>query len=123
MAGKGPSIIETRREEIFPILTAAEIDRLRRFGDVHSYARSEHLLKAGAASPGMFVILSGEVAVTLRDALGHTAPLVNYAPGFFMAELGTLSGSPALADAVAQTAVEALIIPTARIRDIMVGEA
>ena len=25
MAGKGPSIIETRREEIFPILTAAEI--------------------------------------------------------------------------------------------------
>ena len=123
MAGKGPSIIETRREEIFPILTAAEIDRLRRFGDVRAYARSEHLLKAGAASPGMFVILSGEVAVTLRDALGHTAPLVNYAPGFFMAELGTLSGSPALVDAVARTAVEALVIPTVRIRDLMVGEA
>lgn len=123
MAGDGFSIIDTRREQIFPILTTAEIARLRRFGDLRSYAKSEPLLKAGHAIPGMFVILSGEVAVTLRDALGHTAPLINYAPGFFMGELGSLSGSPALVDAVAQTQVEALVIASARIRDLMVGEA
>lgn len=123
MAGEGPSIIEARREQIFPILTAAEIRRLRRFGDVRTYAKSEHLLKAGEPIPGMFVILSGEVAVILRDALGHTAPLINYAPGFFMGELGSLSGSPSLVDAEARTQVEALVIPTARIRDLMVGEA
>lgn len=105
------------------MLTAAEITRLQRFGDVRAYAKSEQLLKAGEAIPGMFVILSGEVAVTLRDALGHTAPLINYAPGFFMGELGSLSGSPALVDAVARTDVEALVIPSARIRDLMVGEA
>jgi thioredoxin reductase (NADPH) len=123
MAGELPSIIEARREQMFPMLTAAEIDRLRRFGDVRTYAKSEYLLKAGAAIPGMFVILSGEIAVILRDALGHTAPLINYAPGFFMGELGALSGSPALVDAVAQTQVEALVIPAGRIRDLMVGEA
>ena len=123
MAGEGPSIIDTRREQIFPILTTAEVDRLRRFGDVRSFAKSEHLLKAGEPMPGMFVILAGEVAVNLRDALGHTAPLINYAPGFFMAELGSLSGGPSLVDAVAQSPVEALVIPTARIRDLMVGEA
>ena len=123
MAGEGPSIFETRREQIFPVLTAAEIARLRRFGDLHAYARSEQLLKAGEAIPGMFVILSGEVAVTLRDGLGHTTPLINYAPGFFMGELGSLSGSPSLVDAVAGSRVEALVIPTARIRDLMVGEA
>ena len=123
MAGEIPSIVETRREQMFPLLTAAEIDRLRRFGDVHSYGRSGYLLKAGEPTPGMFVVLSGEIAVILRDALGHTTPLINYAPGFFMAELGMLSGSPALVDAVAQTNVEALVIPAARIRDLMVGEA
>lgn len=123
MAREGPSIIEARREQIFPILTAAEINRLRRFGNVRTYAESEPLLKAGEPIPGMFVILSGEVAVTLRDALGHTAPLINYASGFFMGELGSLSGSPALVDAVARTRVEALVIPSARIRDLMVGEA
>ena len=123
MAGEGPSIIETRREQIFPVLTAAEITRLRRFGDVRVYAKSEQLLKAGEAIPGMFVILSGEVAVTLRDALGHTQPLINYAPGFFMGELGSLSGGPSLVDALARTEVQALVIPTARIRDLMVGEA
>ena len=123
MAGEGPSIIDTRREQIFPILTTAEVDRLRRFGEVRSFAKSEHLLKAGEPMPGMFVILAGEVAVNLRDALGHTAPLINYAPGFFMAELGSLSGGPSLVDAVARSPVESLVIPTARIRDLMVGEA
>jgi hypothetical protein len=36
MAGELPSIIEARREQMFPMLTAAEIDRFRRFGDVQS---------------------------------------------------------------------------------------
>ncbi len=116
-------MVETRREQMFPMLTAAEVDRVRRFGDVRTYGKSEYLLKAGEATPGMFVILSGEIAVNLRDALGHSTPLINYAPGFFMAELGALSGGPALVDAIAQTPVEALLIPSGRIRDLMVGEA
>ena len=123
MAVARPSVLETRREQVFPVLTTPEINRLRRFGDVRVYEKSQNLLKAGEPIPGMFVILVGEVAVTLRDALGHTEPLINYAPGFFMGELGSLSGNPALVDAVAQTRVEALVIPSVRIRELMVGEA
>src|SRR5262249_62249790 len=33
-----PSTLETRRDQIFPTLTAAEIQRLQRYGSVRSYA-------------------------------------------------------------------------------------
>jgi thioredoxin reductase (NADPH) len=123
MPDSAPSIIETRREQVFPTLTSADLERLRRFGSVRSYAAGEYLAKTGTVSPGMFVILSGEVAVTQRDALGHESPVVIHTAGSFLAEIAVLSGSPALVDGVARTGVETLLIPTPRIRDVMVGEA
>lgn len=117
------SIADSRRDQVFPVLSAAEIDRLRRFGEVRNYAPADRLLTAGMTGPGMFVILSGEVAVILRDAFGHETPLVTYGRGSFMAELGVLSGAPSFTDGVAQTAVEAIVIPMPRIRDVMIGEA
>ena len=47
----------------------------------------------------MFVILSGEVAVTQHNVLGHNQPIVTHGPGSFMGELAQLSGRPALVDA------------------------
>ena len=32
-----PSIIDTRRHQMFPTLEPAEIERVRRFGEVRSY--------------------------------------------------------------------------------------
>ncbi|HEY8697071.1 MAG TPA: cyclic nucleotide-binding domain-containing protein, partial [Rhizomicrobium sp.] len=123
MASETPSIIETRRAQMFPTLNASEIERLRRFGTQHSYPAGAYLSKAGEVSPGMFVILSGEVEVTQRDPLGHEAPIVSYGPGSFMAELAVLSGNPALVDGVAQSPVEAIVIPTPKLRQLMVEEA
>lgn len=71
----------------------------------------------------MFVILSGQVAVTLRDGLGRRHPLVEQGPGHFLAEAGQLSGRLALADARAETAVEAILVPPARLRALLVAEA
>jgi thioredoxin reductase (NADPH) len=49
--------------------------------------------------------------------------VVNHTAGSFLAEIAVLSGNPALVDGVARTSVETLLIPTPRIRDLMVGEA
>jgi hypothetical protein len=38
------SVIEARREQMFPILEPAEIDRLRRFGELRSYPAGEALV-------------------------------------------------------------------------------
>ena len=108
---------------MFPTLLSAEVERLRRFGTVRSYSAGEYLAKTGVISPGMFVILSGEVAVTQHDAFGHEEPIVTHGTGSFLAEIAVLSGSPALVDGVARTQVETLVIPTPRLRDLMVEEA
>lgn len=117
------SIIETRYEQMFPLLRPAEMDRLRRFGDTRTYGAGERLVAAGDVSPGMFVILSGEVAVTQHSALEGDRPIVTYVPGSFMGELAQLSGRPSLIDAHATKPVEALVIPSPRIRDVLVAEA
>src|SRR5258707_5687796 len=90
------SVMFPRHEQTFPELTAPEIARMRRFGEVRSYKHGEKLFETGKPGPGMFVILSGHVAVTQRDGLGHVALVIDHGPGPFMAELGQLSGRIAL---------------------------
>src|SRR5262245_353643 len=108
---------------MFPVLDPAEIDRLHRFGEVQAYGAGAHLVESGEVSLGMFVVLSGEVAVTQHNALGRDQPIVTHGPGSFMGELAQLSGRPALLDARAVRPVEALVIPPPRLRDVLVAEA
>jgi thioredoxin reductase (NADPH) len=117
------SIIDTRREQMFPTLSAAEVDRLRRFGAIRRHAAGEPLYVTGEISPGMFVVLSGLVQVTRRDPLGHLAPIVEEGPGQFLAEVGQLSGRPALVDVHAKTGVEALVIPSENLRALLIADA
>jgi len=117
------SMTDTRYEQRFPKLLPEEIDRLRGFGEVRRYAPGAPLFVTGQLSPGMFVLLGGTVAVTRRDPLGHLAPIVEYGPGHFLAEVGQLSGRPAMVDAQAVGDVEALLIPPGELRAVMVREA
>jgi thioredoxin reductase (NADPH) len=115
--------IDSRREQMFPKLTQQEIDRIRRFGAVQRYAKGALLFRTGEVSPGMFVLISGEVAVCWRDGLGHSQPVVEQGPGEFLAEVSQLSGRPSLVDASAKSDVEALLIPTAGLRALLIAEA
>jgi thioredoxin reductase (NADPH) len=112
-----------RLEQTFPELTAPEIARMRRFGEVRHYKDGETLFKTGKPGPGMFVILSGHVAITQRDGLGHVTPVIDQGPGQFLAEIGQLSGRVALVDGHAEGDVETLLIPPERLRALLVAEA
>jgi thioredoxin reductase (NADPH) len=117
------SIIETRRDQMFPVLDASEIARMRRFGTMHSFNIGEALARAGDVGHGLIVILSGKVEITQRDAFDHRVPIVTYGAGAFMGELAQLAGRPVLVDAYAQEPVEALLIPPSQLRAILVAEA
>jgi thioredoxin reductase (NADPH) len=117
------STFDTRREQMFPKLTPDEIDRLRRFATARRYAAGERLITTGEISPGMFVVISGSVAVTRRDGLGHVVPIVELGPGEFLAEVGQLSSSPALVDAQALGDVETLLVPASGLRALLIAEA
>jgi thioredoxin reductase (NADPH) len=112
-----------RHEQTFPALTPEEIARMRRFGEVRHYKDGETLFEAGKPGPGMFVILSGHVAITQRDGLGHVTPVIDQGPGQFVAEIGQLSGRIALVDGHAEGDVETLLIPPQQLRALLVAEA
>jgi thioredoxin reductase (NADPH) len=115
-------MIEARRDQMFPVLAPAEIDRLMRFGERRSYAAGERILATGEIAPGAFLVLAGQVEVSQRG-IRHSDPIVTYGPGSFMGELAQLSGRPSLVDAVAKEPVEALLVPPRRLRDLLVEEA
>ena len=112
-----------RLEQTFPELTPHEIARMRRFGEVRHYKDGEMLFETGKPGAGMFVILSGQVAITQRDGLGHVTPVIDQGPGQFLAEIGQLSGRVALVDGHAEGDVETLLIPPERLRALLVAEA
>src|SRR5947208_4571125 len=112
-----------RHEQTFPALTPEEIARMRRFGEIATYRHGEPLFETGKPGPGMFVLLSGHVAISQRDGLGHVTPVIDEGPGQFLAEIGQLSGRAALVDGHAEGDVETLLIPPERLRALLVAEA
>jgi len=117
------SIIDTRRDQMFPILESADIERVRRFGAVRSYRAGETLVEVGKVGPGLTILLTGRVDITQHDGSGHRRHIVTHGPGSFMGELAQLAGRPALVDAHAEEEVEALIVPPDRLRALLIGEA
>ncbi len=118
-----PPALESRRDQIFPILSAEEIDLMRRFGQPVRYGDGARLFETGKQSPGMFVVLAGAIRIMRHDGLGHVLPLVEHGVGEFTAEVGQLSGTPSFVDGIAHGEVEALLIAPARLRALMIAEA
>ncbi len=112
-----------RRHQMFPELTASEMERMQRFGKLLRFQRGDRLFAAGEPGPGMFVVLKGTVAVTQRDGMGHVVPVVRHGRGGFSAEVGQLSGSVALVDGHAEDEVETLLIPPDQLRALIIAEA
>ena len=123
MGGEVPAPVRARREQMFPALTDAEIARIRRFGTPRHYQRGERLFAAGKPGPGMFVLLSGTVAISQRDGLGRVVPILRHGRGQFLGEVAQLSGRSALVDADADEEVDALLVPPDQLRALIIAEA
>src|SRR5258707_7014501 len=128
--------LASRFQQMFPVLSAAEIDRVGRFGDLQRFRRGEFVCRVGKPSPGMFVILSGRVAVVGCDGLGRALPTAEFAqligatledmevvPGEVLAEIGQLSEAPSVLDAQAVDEVEAIVVPSEGLRALFIAEA
>src|SRR5262249_33896906 len=129
-------VLARRFDQMFPVLSSAEIDRVRRFGEVRQFSPGELLIRAGRPSPGMYVVLSGRLAVVSQDALGRSIPIAEFAqvvggtleemeilPGEILAEMGTLSGRPSALEVQAVEEVQAIIVLPEQLRALLVEEA
>ncbi|RWD00481.1 MAG: cyclic nucleotide-binding domain-containing protein [Mesorhizobium sp.] len=123
MAPSVSPTIAARRDQMFPVLSDVDIERMRRFGVPRTYAAGEPIVVAGTVSPGLILILSGKVEITQAGGLGPREAIISYGAGNFIGELAQLSSRPSLVNAEATEPVEAFVIPSQRLRDLMVQEA
>lgn len=123
MSQSATAIFGARRDQAFPTLVEVDIDRMRRFGEASAYAAGEHIVTAGDVAPGLIVVLSGKVDITQGGGLGRRETIVTHGPGSFVGELAQLSARPSLVNVEAVEPVEAFVIASQRLRDLMVQEA
>jgi thioredoxin reductase (NADPH) len=115
--------LATRGHQIFPILGAADLQRMRRFGVPRRWQDGECVFRACVDSPGMVVVLGGRLVCSRTDALGQRVEVVDYGPGQFSGEVAQLSGRPPLADGHAVGELDALVLDAAAIRALLMAEA
>ncbi len=118
---KPPSIIDSRREQMFPVLGPRDIERLKRFGEQRHYKSGDLAVQAGKPTEGLMLILSGHMRMAPQNA--PDATIATHGPGEFQGELAQLSGRPSLVDGTAEDDIEAALIPPQRLRDLMIEEA
>ncbi len=80
----------------FPVLTAEQVDRFRRWGRVRQVQAGEVLIRPNETDPSFFVMLSGEMEI-VQPGLHGEQPLTTHGPGQFTGEMTMISGQRSLA--------------------------
>jgi thioredoxin reductase (NADPH) len=115
--------LASRGYQIFPVLSADDIRRARRFGVPRRWHDGEVVFRACVDSPGMVLVLDGHLLCSRTDALGKRVEVVEYGPGQFSGEVAQLSGRPPLADGEAVGELDALVLDAPAIRALLMAEA
>ncbi|MET0657073.1 MAG: cyclic nucleotide-binding domain-containing protein, partial [Steroidobacteraceae bacterium] len=89
------SLYESRREQMFPKLSEAQIGRLLPRGHVEITARGANLVSPGERSNKLLIVLSGSLEI-LGPSADDTERLVHVAEANeFLGEVSTLRGTAA----------------------------
>jgi len=89
-----PSALDARTQA-FPVLTAAQIDRIRPMGRSRSVHRGEILFEPNDTAVPFFVLLSGQMEI-VQPTLDGERLLVAHSPGNFTGEMTMISGQRCL---------------------------
>jgi len=101
--------------EMFPILTSAQIERLRPLGRERSFAADEILFEAGGTNRPLMVLLDGEIEILSdRDAV-----VTIHRTGNFSGDVDLIAGHPAVVRARGRSAGRTLEIPAERVRSLV----
>lgn len=112
-----------RGAQMFPVFERSEMDRLQRFGMPASYPADAAVLTQGEVAPGLVLVRSGRIRVTAGADWSRREAIITHGPGQFLGELAQLADRPALVEAVTLEPVDAVVIPSDRLRELLVQEA
>jgi thioredoxin reductase (NADPH) len=94
-ASRGLPLTSSRVEQIFPILTPAQINRIAVHGNTRAIQPGEVLVEQGDSTVPFFVVVSGELEIVRPSFAGETLVTI-HRPGQFTGEVNMLSGRPVL---------------------------
>jgi thioredoxin reductase (NADPH) len=104
--------------DIFPILTAAQIERIARLGRERPFKAGDILFEQGGTNRPLMVVLEGEIEI-LSD--GDTLVTV-HRPGNFSGDVDVIAGHPTVVRARARGAGRVLEVPAERVRSLVLTD-
>jgi len=121
------SLLEQRRGQMFPKLTAAQLARLGRQGTRLQTQAGEILQELGEISRGVFVVAAGSVEALVPPSATQAEStdelLYLLTPGDFTGEMSTLRGTGVLARIRVREAGAVLLIDAEQLRRIVQNDA
>jgi CRP/FNR family transcriptional regulator, cyclic AMP receptor protein len=122
MLGARPVIASLAAIPFFGGLEPDALDRLAAGMRSRRFRRGEVIFHIGDPGDALFVIVSGEVKISLPSETGDEAILATLRPGDVFGELALLDGAPRSASASALSPTEAVILPRERFRELIATE-
>lgn len=104
-------------------LDPAALERLAAGMRSRRFRRGEVIFHIGDPGDALFVIVSGEVKISLPSETGDEAILATLRPGDVFGELALLDGAPRSASASALVPTETVILPREKFRELIATEA
>jgi thioredoxin reductase (NADPH) len=111
-----------RQTEAFPVLTPAQIARIRPYSKVRSVQTGEVLFEPGKSGMSCFVVLSGKLDIAMSGLSGEHV-FVTYGPGQFSGEVVLISGARALSRGRVAESGEFLEIGADALRSLIAKDA
>jgi thioredoxin reductase (NADPH) len=119
------TLIERRRDQMFPVLNPAQIGVARRFGgEPRCFRPAEIVFELGQIGAPAYLVQSGSIEVVRRDPLGHTSAITTHGPGELTGEISQLAGGSSLAQGRAgPQGAQAVPFESAQLRTLLVSTA
>ncbi len=122
MLGRPPLVASLARIPFFAGLDPAALDRIAAGTRTRRFRRGDIIFHAGDPGDALFIIVTGEVKISVPSEAGEEAILVTLRDGDVFGELALLDGAPRSASAAALTATETVILPRDRFRELVATE-
>src|SRR5580693_4362618 len=111
-----------RQAEAFPVLTPAQIDRIRPYGSVRAVRAGEIIFEQGQMGMPCYVVLSGKLNIVMARLDGEHV-FATHGPGNFSGDMVMISGTGSLARGRVVERGEFLVVAVDALRSLIAKDA